>query len=139
MKDFKDNELLQWLFSMDVQKHAGNDDVAPAQDETMPEADAPLCDSSRAILTDILAVLPQIDRKLSMVSLHWRLDRMSMIDRNILRMFAFGILYLNLPKGQCIHRALELAKLFSEAKSPMFIHAILDQLQPVQQPADVAS
>jgi N utilization substance protein B len=73
---------------------------------------------------------PEIDALISNVAENWRLDRMAAIDRNILRLGAFEMLYCpEVPTKVAINEALELAKRYSTAQSSRFVNGILDRLQ----------
>jgi N utilization substance protein B len=72
-----------------------------------------------------------IDRNISEVAENWRIDRMADIDRNILRLGAFEILFhAQTPKKVAINEALELAKRYSTSHSSRFVNGILDRLAP---------
>ena len=63
------------------------------------------------------------------VAENWRLDRMAAIDRNILRLGAFEMLFDDgVPAKVAINEALELAKRYSTAQSSRFVNGILDRL-----------
>jgi transcription antitermination protein NusB len=71
----------------------------------------------------------EIDRVLEENSEHWTLKRMAAIDRNILRMAAFELLYCpDIPFKVTLNEAIELAKKFSTEESSAFINGILDQI-----------
>lgn len=71
----------------------------------------------------------EIDALISRVAENWRLDRMAAIDRNILRLGAFEMLYCpDVPTKVAINEALELAKRYSTAQSSRFVNGILDRL-----------
>lgn len=73
---------------------------------------------------------PRIDALISEVAENWRLDRMAAIDRNILRLGAYEMLYCpEVPTKVAINEALELAKRYSTAQSSRFVNGILDRLQ----------
>ena len=69
-----------------------------------------------------------IDEKLEQYSSNWTLKRMSVVDRNILRVGAYEILIMETPAEVVISEALEIAKGFSDIESPSFINAVLDQI-----------
>jgi N utilization substance protein B len=71
-----------------------------------------------------------IDLKLQAASHHWKLDRMSAVDRNILRLGAFELLYLQaeVPRKVAINEAIEVAKKFGNDDSGAFVNGILDRL-----------
>lgn len=70
-----------------------------------------------------------IDSKLREVIRHWQLDRLSVIDRNILRLGVAELIYCNdIPSKVTINEYIEIAKLFSDHESPCFINGILDRI-----------
>jgi N utilization substance protein B len=71
-----------------------------------------------------------IDRRLEKYSEHWRLSRMSTVDRNILRMAVFELLYYReTPPKVVINEALEVAKKYSTQESVAFLNGILDRIK----------
>ena len=68
----------------------------------------------------------RIDRHILEHSTNWRLERMSVVDRNILRLAVYEMLYLGTPAPIVIDEALELAQRFSGATSVPFINGVLD-------------
>ncbi|HEX9860587.1 MAG TPA: transcription antitermination factor NusB [Nitrospirota bacterium] len=60
---------------------------------------------------------------------HWSLDRLSAIDRNILRFATCELLYfLDIPVNVTINEAIEIAKKFSLVESATFINGVLDKI-----------
>ena len=74
--------------------------------------------------------LPQIDALITRHADHWDLKRMAVIDRNVLRLGTFELLYLqeDVPPKVCMNEAIELAKRFGDAESGRFINGILDAI-----------
>ena len=71
---------------------------------------------------------PQGSQKAAL-SAGWALDRQPAVDRNILRIAAFEILFLgDVPAGASINEAVELAKKFSTAESGRFVNGVLGTL-----------
>lgn len=73
---------------------------------------------------------PRIDELIDHYAEHWRLDRMDRVDRNILRMGVFELLYCDdIPMKVAINEAVELGKKFGSADdSKGFINGILDRI-----------
>jgi len=69
-----------------------------------------------------------IDTIIQKFSEHWRLERMAVVDRNILRLAAYEMLYTDTPGRVAINEAVELAKVFGAEQSPAFVNAILDRV-----------
>jgi len=73
--------------------------------------------------------LVEIDTLLASFSKDWTVERMSSVDRNLLRLASYEILYLDQAQPiVAIDEALEIAKRYSEAASVGFINAILDKI-----------
>jgi transcription antitermination protein NusB len=62
-------------------------------------------------------------------SLHWRLDRMAKVDRNVLRMAVSEFLNADTPKVVVIDEAIEIVRKFSGAESTEFVNGILDAIR----------
>ena len=72
----------------------------------------------------------EIDRLIESHSEHWRLDRISVIDRNILRIAIFELLYCDeIPPKVTLNEAIDLGKRFGSEESGSFINGILDRIQ----------
>jgi len=67
-----------------------------------------------------------IDKKIEAKSEHWRLERMAVVDRNILRLAIYELGRNELPGPVVIDEALELARQFSGDESLSFINGVLD-------------
>ncbi len=82
------------------------------------------------LIKGICARQKEIDQALSDCSHHWRVERMALVDRNILRIAAYELLYSeDVPATVAINEALEIAKRYAEPESISFINGILDNLQ----------
>lgn len=72
----------------------------------------------------------KIDRLIERHAENWRLDRMAVVDRNILRLATCEFLYdAETPKTIVINEAIEIARRFSSQESPQFINGILDSIR----------
>lgn len=71
----------------------------------------------------------ELDRMIVAASENWRIERMSIIDRNVLRIALFEMLYcLEIPPKVSINEAIDLGKTFGNPDSGAFINGILDRL-----------
>lgn len=94
--------------------------------------DRKLVEFSEGLIAGVRTNQARIDEMISEVAENWRLDRMAAIDRNILRLGAFEMLFCpDVPTKVAINEALELAKRYSTAQSSRFVNGILDRLQAV--------
>jgi N utilization substance protein B len=73
--------------------------------------------------------LKSINAKILACAKNWTLDRMAIVDRNVLRMAAYEILYrMDIPPSVTINEAIELAKKFGTDESGAFVNGILDSV-----------
>jgi len=73
--------------------------------------------------------LAEIDTAVQKAAEHWVLQRMAAVDRNLLRLAAYELLYRkDIPSAVTINEAIELAKRFSSVESASFINGILDAI-----------
>ncbi|ODS33818.1 MAG: putative phosphotransferase [Candidatus Scalindua rubra] len=71
----------------------------------------------------------EIDKKIISTSENWDLHRMPVIDRNILRLACYELLYMNdIPPKVSINEAIDLAKKYSTEKSGLFVNGVLDKV-----------
>jgi transcription antitermination protein NusB len=78
----------------------------------------------------VLANAAVIDQKLGEAASNWRLPRMAAVDRNILRMGTFELLFTpQTPANVVIDEAIELARRYGSAESPGFVNGVLDRLR----------
>jgi len=81
------------------------------------------------ILNDIFDQKKEIDARLEKYSDNWTLSRMTVIDRNLLRMAASELMYSKtVPPKVAIDEAVEIAKKYGAEDSPNFINGILDRI-----------
>lgn len=71
---------------------------------------------------------PETEALFAKHSQHWRLDRMAAVDRNILRLASYELLFTDTPPKVVINEALELAKKFSSEDSAAFLNGVLDAI-----------
>jgi N utilization substance protein B len=74
--------------------------------------------------------LEKIDSLIESNLENWKLSRLSNIDRNILRLTSYELLFNEeVPQNAAINEAIELAKLFGDDQSPKFINAVLSKIK----------
>lgn len=84
---------------------------------------------ARQLVLAVMAHAADIDQVIQHASRNWRLERMSRVDRNILRMATCELLHLHdAPVRVVINEAVELAKRFGATESPAFVNGILDRI-----------
>lgn len=81
------------------------------------------------LIRTVLQHKGEIDAVLKKYSDHWALDRMTVIDRNILRMGVCELIYLgDIPPKVAINEAVEISKKYGSEDSPDFINGVLDRV-----------
>lgn len=81
------------------------------------------------LVDGVLEKREEIDGRIASLSEGWALDRQPAVDRNILRMAAYEVMFLDdVPAGASINEAVELAKKYSTAESGRFVNGILGTL-----------
>lgn len=93
----------------------------------LQNASAALRDFTQRLVSGTLENRDDLDAIISKQADHWRLARMPIVDRNILRLALFELLHEpSTPRPVVIDEALEIAKRFSTPRSSQFINGILD-------------
>ena len=117
---------LQVLYQLEQNPGQGPADVEVFIQRRLREPK--LCAFASTLIDGVREHQPRIDALISEVAENWRLDRMAAIDRNILRLGAYELLYCTgtVPTKVAINEALELAKRYSTAQSSRFVNGILD-------------
>ena len=83
----------------------------------------------RRIMRLVEQNLDEIDAELEAALRNWRMDRLSVIDRNVLRIGAAELLYVaEVPERVAIQEAIILAEKYGTTESPRFVNGVLDAL-----------
>lgn len=84
---------------------------------------------AETLIDGVLGHRSEIDGKISCASEHWSLNRMSRLDRSLLRLATYEIFYLSdIPSSVAINEAIEISKRFGAKDSPMFVNGVLDKV-----------
>src|SRR6266480_5945758 len=76
-----------------------------------------------------LAHLDEVDERIRSRAEHWRIPRMALVDRNLLRLAVYEFLHEPTPRTVIINEALEIARRFSTWEATRFINGILDAIK----------
>ena len=128
-------QALQMLYALDVSGGAEPDrnEPTPTQATTRESFDigveAEGNSFAEGIVNNAREHQGEIDEELQSASKNWRLERMSTVDRNILRLATAELMYdPSVPTKVVINEAIELAKRFGTTESPAFVNGILDRV-----------
>jgi N utilization substance protein B len=121
---------LQMLFAADI---AEANPVEVLRTYWAELGDADTEDAARDFATRLasgtLAHLDTLDERIRSRAEHWRIPRMAIVDRNILRLAVYEFLYEPTPRTVAINEALEIARRFSTYEATQFINGILDAIK----------
>jgi len=121
---------LQLLYARDGD--AGTDVSAPAAswaDAFELEIDDAAQTFARGLVAAATERATEIDDLITAASKNWRIDRMSRVDRNILRLGTCELIaFRDVPVKVVINEAVELAKRFGTAESSAFVNGVLDRI-----------
>ena len=86
-------------------------------------------DFAEALIQGVLDNMEMIDELVSQCSTNWKITRMAIVDRNILRMAAYELQHLkDIPPRVSLNEAVELAKKYGTKDSSAFVNGILDRI-----------
>jgi transcription antitermination factor NusB len=119
---------LQLLYELDVR---GDADPGPTVDgfwqrQSVPDDVKMFADT---IVRGTKANQPKIDELITRFAERWDLDRMAVVDRNVLRAGIFELVWGGVPPKVAINEALDIARKFSTQDSTRFINGLLDRVR----------
>ncbi len=126
----KSRELaLQVLYSMDIAPHTCDQALRLFWGAHCEEKNLDVMSFTERLVRGTREKLDSLDTKIGECSTNWKVPRMSIVDRNILRLAAFELLYCeDIPSRVTLNEAIEIAKQFGTEESGAFINGILDRI-----------
>ena len=117
---------LQILFQYDIHGKPGLWlDVFWKENEATPEARA----FAERLVAGVLEQKPELDALISQYATNWKISRMPIVDRNILRAGVYELLWMDdVPAKVTVNEAVELAKSFGDDEASKFVNGILDKV-----------
>ena len=123
--------VLQMLYQVDI-THGNWQEILEnfCANSDREDISGELKDFTTQLLSGVVDHLQEIDKKISKYAANWQLERMAFVDRNIMRLGCFELLFrADIPPKVAINEAVELAKKYSGLESGKFVNAILDQIK----------
>ena len=109
--------------------------LADVQQRRRARGEPPLNPYTETIVSGVQANRTEIDEQLATYAIGWTLDRMPVVDRNVLRIGTYELLMdRTVPSGVAIAEAVLLAKELSTDESPRFVNGLLSRLQELAGP-----
>lgn len=119
---------LQILFQLDLRKEKPSA-AALRRFWTEFQPDEEVKAFAEEIIKGTYKHLPEINGLIHQCAKNWSLDRMAVVDRNVLRMAIYEILYrIDIPTSVSINEAIEIAKKYGTEESGAFVNGILDRV-----------
>ena len=119
---------MQALFCMDLQKKSSPEMFERFCDHFYPSRK--LQPFFLQLVQGVLGAADEIDALIERFSMNWKLTRMSAVDRNVMRIAVYEILYReDIPPKVSINEAVDIGKKFGTAESGAFINGILDSIR----------
>src|ERR1700730_17421294 len=121
---------LQMLFAADVSQTPPDELVKTYWSELgEPDIEDAAREFATRLATGTLAHADELDERIRLRAEHWRISRMAIVDRNILRLAVYEFLHEPTPRTVAINEALEIARRFSTYEATQFINCILDAIK----------
>jgi len=130
----KSRELaVQMLFQWDLGGHRPEHVIATFLRGRKLDSDAEAF--ARALFEGAIREVERLDELIRQHSEHWRLERMPALDRNLVRIALYELLYFpETPPAVVINEALQISRRFSGAESVAFVNGVLDSVRRELQP-----
>jgi transcription antitermination protein NusB len=118
---------LQILFQTEFAPQMNLKDLSSVFEKTF---DHSVMEYTMIVVEGVKANSERIDTKISTASAHWKIDRMASVDRNILRIAVYEMIFAKetLEPKIVINEAIEIAKIFGTQESSAFVNGLLDQI-----------
>ena len=119
---------LQVLYQLNITKQDATKALTEFQENFLPNEEAD--DFVKRLVLGVIEHYAELDQLIERYSENWRLDRINMIERNILRMALFELLYCEeIPPKVTLNEAIDLGKRYGSEESGSFINGLLDRIQ----------
>lgn len=106
------------------------DAVKVTADPTQDAPDAETLDYARQLVEGVQAKRTEIDARIQSASQHWKMERMASVDRNLLRLAVYEMIFAPqiIKPAIAINEAVDMAKKFGTTESASFVNGLLDQI-----------
>ncbi len=122
---------LQILYQMDVTNDRSIDSLNVFWKTVENPVEEQVKDFTCELVKGVLENMAQIDMKIAEYATNWHIQRMAVVDRNILRLSCYELLFReDIPPKVSINEAVELAKKYSGSEAGKFVNGILDKINP---------
>ena len=120
---------LQILYQLDITKNDYRDSLKLywQNQEELPADD--IREFAESLVKGVMDNIATLDETISKYATNWQINRMAIVDRNILRIATYELLFLkDIPPKVSINEAIDIAKKYGEKDSGKFVNGILDKI-----------
>jgi N utilization substance protein B len=119
---------LQLVFSLDLNTRSELDPVFAEFFDAYPTDDEEVRGFAEGLVRGVVQERKAIDAAIEGFAEHWRMARMGVVDRNVLRIAVYELMFRpEVPPAVVINEAIDIAKYFSNSESGRFVNGILDR------------
>jgi len=120
---------LQMLFQLEASGAPADEVIALFWRSFDAEADPEGRPYADEVVRGVASAREELDRIIAQASTNWRIERMTRVDRNALRLGAWELAHRpNVPAAVILDEAVELAKAFGTDESSAFVNGVLDRI-----------
>lgn len=120
--------VLKFLYQVDITKDDWQQLIADFWQEK--NTDEKVKQFANTLIEGTLSNLEAIDKVIAQRAENWQLSRMAVVDRNILRLACFELIFMSdIPSKVSINEAINLAKKYGDVESGKFVNGILDKVK----------
>ncbi len=123
---------LKILYQMDITKE---DSLHCIEDywRSNEEGDATIIEFADSLVKGVVKKIDKIDNIIKEYATNWNIERMAVVDRNILRLSTYELLFIEeIPPKVSINEAVDIAKKYGDTESGKFVNGILDKISKLE-------
>ena len=120
--------VLQFLYQQDLRKDDWLSNISDF--EALNESEDDVANFAVSLMKGTLENIATLDDLIAKSAQNWQLKRMSTVDRNVMRMATYELIYeSDIPAKVSINEAINLAKKYGDEESGKFVNGILDKIK----------
>jgi len=124
---------LKILYRIEIAKESADSSVQDFWSKSGKSINKDVRDFTDSLVRGTVENIKAIDEVISKYADNWNISRMAVIDRNIMRMAVYEMLYRDdIPPNVSINEAIELAKKYGDVDSGKFVNGILDKIKKTE-------
>lgn len=123
---------LKMLYAIDITKERPDKCIETFW-QNQKEKEKEIVEFANILVLGVRSNIAAIDKVISSYATNWQLNRMAVIDRNVLRFATYELLFMaDIPPKVSINEAIEIAKRYGDKDSGKFVNGILDKINKTE-------